>query len=75
MKGQVSRTLNQRTKLVWVSEIHDIYTKKSNLGTVKSKFQILAKILHTSYPVISQIFLHGCIEGGDSILTSASMGH
>lgn len=25
---------------------------------------------HTSYPVISQILLHGCIEGGDSMLTS-----
>ena len=26
---------------------------------------------HTSYPVMSQIFLQGCIEGGDSMLTSA----
>lgn len=25
---------------------------------------------YTSYPVMSQIFLQGCIEGGDSILTS-----
>lgn len=33
------------------------------------------KFHNTSYPVISQILLHGCIEGGDSILTSASMGH
>lgn len=29
------------------------------------------KRAHTSYPVISQILLHGCIEGGDSILISA----
>ena len=31
---------------------------------------MLSRKPHTSYPVISQILLHGCIEGGDSILTS-----
>lgn len=38
--------------------------------TMKPSFK--KKNLHTSNPVISQILLQGCMEGGDSILTSAN---
>lgn len=48
---------------------HQYFKKKQRIGA-KLKAYVLKQ---TSNPVISQILLHGCIEGGDSILTSAKI--